>query len=719
LAGRDHLSPIQPSPSRTVRAKLAINELTIGESAHVKSAAIQRKNGARRVAFPPQKKSADQVSPLSGRSFGRNKGRVGPGGGAVVQTKKRSRKRRRVITFTSEDVMAIRFGPYGDNASVKALYGEIEALGRKLESLEGSQHIRTKETRGRHRRMKPAEGRVVVQAIAQVRRKISRLTISQTGPAAARALNRIKAFFYRQVNALSPYYYQRKNVNILFREWRKRGRWYKDHAGKRTCNVTSLAMALEALGVTPNDFRGNRSLLFKIAKHHDARVRNLGEVFNWRMPDFLQLVAIYAEHQQHYRRMAAGKNRRYRRFRSSRAMEAMQAIAEAKTPAEAQKIHLTAEEANRLEFLRRRASHDVCSTIWILRRIASMLGARTRPFSIYGRAPKRSSSGLDRAAQKKLKGVVEYALKRRPVAKQKRKRDRALRRVNRYLRRIDRRLSRQLRRNRRVRYLRRESKRLESSLKKLGSLDRRIPRLKGWRRRRAEKRRKRALRWRPGWRLRWVDRRVRRRARLVSRRMRKGGARYFRYVHRRLRRYRADVRGLAPTLMAALRQRVALFQEERQIIGKIRGMVRGKAIRGPSDLAKLKPPLSSLLQKTSQDLRLDADVYRIPLRHRKRQLEGEIAPIAAQLGRMERGYQRTPGKGLAAFKDLAKTVFRPLLDTGQQIMTNPPGHWVRLQDIRGQGIVIDDPDWKGKNKLEMWLEAWRRGYFRVNLIVHK
>ncbi len=112
----------------------------------------------------------------------------------------------------------------------------------------------------------------------------------------------VLAYLNRELLLLSNYYTQLANENILPS---------KKDAWQRTCNLTSLSMCLNGLGITNIDFIGDWTQLAKIylfvkeeltneemaledisEKLEKTRLRlaNIGET---RMPDFLQIVAIY------------------------------------------------------------------------------------------------------------------------------------------------------------------------------------------------------------------------------------------------------------------------------------------------------------------------------------------------------------------------------------------------------------------------------------------
>ena len=100
-----------------------------------------------------------------------------------------------------------------------------------------------------------------------------------------------KAGFYHQLNAVSPSYTQGTNMNLL------EGPVANE---TRTCNITSLAMALEGLGKSPADFTGNKEAVKAAARVYghvvaEAADHANAELESLRMPDFVQLAAIAEE----------------------------------------------------------------------------------------------------------------------------------------------------------------------------------------------------------------------------------------------------------------------------------------------------------------------------------------------------------------------------------------------------------------------------------------
>lgn len=134
----------------------------------------------------------------------------------------------------------------------------------------------------------------LVTRIAALRAQIAGMNLAGVSAEEARA---IRAWGYRQVNELSPYYSQGRNANLL------------EGTSTRTCNLTSLAMTLEALGVTPASYTGDLTVIQQIRnasksqggatkKELDAawgQNKDKQGVDGLRMPDFLQMVAVAHE----------------------------------------------------------------------------------------------------------------------------------------------------------------------------------------------------------------------------------------------------------------------------------------------------------------------------------------------------------------------------------------------------------------------------------------
>ncbi|MDA0174490.1 C39 family peptidase, partial [Solirubrobacter taibaiensis] len=118
----------------------------------------------------------------------------------------------------------------------------------------------------------------VVAGLASLRAKVATLEPS------------LQPHFYRAMNAVSPYYYQKNNIILEFD--RKDG----THAWN-TCNITSLAMALEALGKTGADYKHKALLppiaaVFKGEIDDRAKDKQGTELTGLRLPDFVAMAAI-------------------------------------------------------------------------------------------------------------------------------------------------------------------------------------------------------------------------------------------------------------------------------------------------------------------------------------------------------------------------------------------------------------------------------------------
>jgi hypothetical protein len=151
-----------------------------------------------------------------------------------------------------------------------------------------------------------------VHAIANSRRIVRQLNAQELG-LSAEQLDDLRGYLNHRLSKAAPYYTQMANLNLLEGDSR---------AWTRTCNLTSLSMSLEALGIGPEDFNGDRARLQRIAEtlevwrydkfkkdeeKEEAKKKkyknykrgpvigaySIGDVTNLRMPDFLQFVAVY------------------------------------------------------------------------------------------------------------------------------------------------------------------------------------------------------------------------------------------------------------------------------------------------------------------------------------------------------------------------------------------------------------------------------------------
>jgi len=136
-----------------------------------------------------------------------------------------------------------------------------------------------------------------VHALAQSRRIVKELNAHELN-LSQEQLEALKTYLNRRLLEAAPYYTQMANLNLLAGDQK---------AWTRTCNLTSLSMSLEALGVGPDSFTGNGVRLQRIAdtleiwryKNYDKKDRGVGaycvsDVTTMRLPDLLQFVAVYA-----------------------------------------------------------------------------------------------------------------------------------------------------------------------------------------------------------------------------------------------------------------------------------------------------------------------------------------------------------------------------------------------------------------------------------------
>lgn len=140
---------------------------------------------------------------------------------------------------------------------------------------------------------KGADRSKLVESIGNIRAMIQGLTARSTGDDSD-VLRRVQAYLYRSLAKMNPFYTQGQNANILYKTDPSK------EASARTCNVTCISMTLEGLGKTAKDFNGNQALLAAIAHQFEGALSlKQGDAFDTltrlRLPDFLQLVAIYIQ----------------------------------------------------------------------------------------------------------------------------------------------------------------------------------------------------------------------------------------------------------------------------------------------------------------------------------------------------------------------------------------------------------------------------------------
>ncbi|MCB0641976.1 MAG: hypothetical protein KDC44_10070, partial [Phaeodactylibacter sp.] len=137
----------------------------------------------------------------------------------------------------------------------------------------------------------------LVQGINRIRPKILRLKAADLGTD-AKGLEEIRQQLFLKLAQAGPYYAQGTNANILPHP--KEG----NAASSRTCNLTALAMNLQGLGKSTSDYNGNLKILKVLAgyytgKFDEKHVTGTGidkaDISSWRLPDFLQILAIFNE----------------------------------------------------------------------------------------------------------------------------------------------------------------------------------------------------------------------------------------------------------------------------------------------------------------------------------------------------------------------------------------------------------------------------------------
>jgi hypothetical protein len=183
------------------------------------------------------------------------------------------------------------------NPEVDAAAGELADLEKKFKGLK---HSEKNEEIG--------EGRdELVKRFGSLRARIAALDKAGLDPKVAAEL---KALFYRAMNAISPYYFQGLNIILEFDRVNKT-------TGKlehvwNTCNITSLSMALEALGKSAADYK-HKALIPPIAQVYKKDVQELAtsritgsksaeaqaqhevssaELSGLRLPDYVAMAAI-------------------------------------------------------------------------------------------------------------------------------------------------------------------------------------------------------------------------------------------------------------------------------------------------------------------------------------------------------------------------------------------------------------------------------------------
>jgi hypothetical protein len=138
----------------------------------------------------------------------------------------------------------------------------------------------------------------LVEDIRTIRAHIAQLANAGIDPA---KLVELQGGLYRAVDDLAPYYHQ-ANADILYLDVKDKKTQKTKHwaAVTRTCNLTSLSMALESLGKSAKDYKGDQDKVCAAAKvFHGELGKDAGTTWaavqKLRLPDFIEL-AVVAEH---------------------------------------------------------------------------------------------------------------------------------------------------------------------------------------------------------------------------------------------------------------------------------------------------------------------------------------------------------------------------------------------------------------------------------------
>lgn len=173
------------------------------------------------------------------------------------------------------------------NAQVTAVAEEIAGLTVKSKELAKALDQNEEKGAGRDE---------LVASIGQVRAHVAALDASGVDP---QKLAVVKGRFYRVIQDVTPYYSQGRNIDIL----ENNSAIGISSIKTRTCNITSLSMALEGLGKNADSYQGSKEKVLAVAKVFQAELGKAeltvhGTGANWnamvglRLPDFMELVAI-------------------------------------------------------------------------------------------------------------------------------------------------------------------------------------------------------------------------------------------------------------------------------------------------------------------------------------------------------------------------------------------------------------------------------------------
>jgi hypothetical protein len=169
--------------------------------------------------------------------------------------------------------------PAVDAAAAKL--AELEHKYKTAKRFRGADHTAHGEISGKERDE-------LVKEIAELRKMVAGL--NQAG-LPGEQLQALEAAFYRAIDLASPYFYQHNNVMLEYST--ERG---AKHEVFNTCNITSLAMCLQAMGLSAKDY-GQPELLPPIIQHFQKDIGKALEVTSsdlsgYRLPDVLGMAAV-------------------------------------------------------------------------------------------------------------------------------------------------------------------------------------------------------------------------------------------------------------------------------------------------------------------------------------------------------------------------------------------------------------------------------------------
>ncbi|MBW3664781.1 MAG: hypothetical protein KY469_16910 [Actinobacteria bacterium] len=183
-------------------------------------------------------------------------------------------------------------------ASVK--HPTVSAAADELAAIEERSRALFADKKGHSQTEEKGAGRdQLVEGIAKLRGLIADIAAAGLPPAVAGEITRR---MYLAINEVSPFYAQSTNTDLLEGKEQAKELGTSTDVTTRTCNITSLGMALEALGKSPDDYTGNRAIVSAVAAAFKPEVAaadmkvsrggDWGAMAGLRMPDFLQLAAI-------------------------------------------------------------------------------------------------------------------------------------------------------------------------------------------------------------------------------------------------------------------------------------------------------------------------------------------------------------------------------------------------------------------------------------------